>query len=179
MALTTLMVACGGSCPRAEGEESAAAEAVAEEKKPAVQPHEDEPAEKEDHDEHVSTGDESRSASPSAESGPSETKPSAAEPQFPEHASVAQAMAAIPQGTERSNIDPETLVQPIQDPTLYEPCKLGTQHFKVKVAVWDGHAVGVDVTTTNKKLAECVDTRVRSVEWKKKVRSLNTVEYAL
>ncbi len=45
--------------------------------------------------------------------------------------------------------------------------------------MWGGHAVGVDVTTSNKKLAECIDKQVRSIAWPDKVRSLNTVEYSL
>jgi len=44
--------------------------------------------------------------------------------------------------------------------------------------VWNGEAVGVDVTTPNKTLAACIDKRVRAVEWRHKVRSLNTVEYS-
>jgi len=100
-------------------------------------------------------------------------------PEFPDHASVSQAIAAIPRGAERANIDPGDLAEPLQSQSVYEPCKVGAQHFKLKVAVWNGRAVGVDVETANKKLAECIDTQVRSIEWRQKVRSLNTVEYAM
>jgi hypothetical protein len=65
------------------------------------------------------------------------------------------------------------------DPKLYESCKLGIAHFKVKVAVWDGKAVGIDLTTipNNPKLGDCIKGRIREVTWKDKVKSLNTVEY--
>ncbi len=100
-------------------------------------------------------------------------------PAFPENASVAQAIAAIPKGTQRSNIDPETLGEPLNKPEVYEPCKPGSQHFTVKVAVWDGKAVGIDVTTSNKALAECVRKQIQSIEWRDKVKSLNTVEFKM
>jgi hypothetical protein len=49
----------------------------------------------------------------------------------------------------------------------------------VRIAVWAGHAVGVDVTTPNKKLAECIDKQVRALTWPDKIHSLNTVEFSL
>lgn len=88
-------------------------------------------------------------------------------------------MAAIPRGTQRSNIDQDALGAPLQNVSLYDPCKPGGQHFKLRVAVWNGHAVGIDVTTSNKKLAECVKKQLRTVTWPDKVRSLNTVEFSL
>ncbi len=100
-------------------------------------------------------------------------------PSFPDNASVAQAIAAVPKGTQRSNIDAETLGEPLNKPELYAPCKAGSQHFKLKVAVWNGKAVGIDVTTTNKALAECVKKQIQGIEWRDKVKSLNTVEYSM
>ncbi len=81
--------------------------------------------------------------------------------------------------TARANIDPERLAEPLQQASLYEPCKAGAQHFKVRIAVWNGRAVGVDVTTASKPLAACIDKQIRSVQWPDKVRSLNTVEYSM
>ena len=86
-------------------------------------------------------------------------------------------MAAVPKGTPRANIDPDRLAEPLQQTSVYEPCKVGSQHFSVRVAVWAGQAVGVDVTTPNKKLADCIDKQVRALKWPDKVRSLNTVEF--
>jgi hypothetical protein len=160
-----LVTGCGGSCPEAA---SASSSQAAGEAAPAGSEPEGE-AEK-------------PSASPSenhrteADSKPGET---ADNPAFPENASVEQAMAAIPKGTTRANIDEETLGEPLQNEALYEPCKVGTQHFKVRVAVWNGHAVGVDVTTPNKTLASCIDKQIRSIEWRHKARSLNTVDYSM
>jgi hypothetical protein len=114
-----------------------------------------------------------------AEEKPAEKPAAVAEPEFKEGGSVDDAIKAIPQGTARLNIETEELSKPLMDPKLYEPCKLGTAHFKVKVAVWDGKAVGIDLTTTpnNPKLGDCIKGRIREVTWKDKVKSLNTVEY--
>jgi hypothetical protein len=113
------------------------------------------------------------------EEKPPEKPAAAAEPEFKEGGSVDDAIKAIPQGTARLNIETEELSKPLMDPKLYEPCKLGSGHFKVKVAVWDGKAVGIDLTTTpnNPKLGDCIKGRIREVTWKDKVKSLNTVEY--
>ena len=145
---------CGGSCPEAASAASAE----------RGEPHEDKAS--------------AKVAEPPAPEGGAE-KASAAEPAFPPDASVAQAMKAVPQGTSRANIDPERLAEPLQKESLYEPCNAGGQHFKLNVAVWNGQAVGVDVTTPNRKLAACIDKQVRTIEWPDKVRSLNTVQYSM
>lgn len=106
----------------------------------------------------------------------------AAEPEFKEGMSVKEAMAVVPAGTTRVNIDTETLSIPLQNADLYAPCKLSpSQHFKVTVAVWNGKAVGIDITSTpaNKKVEECVTQQIRSITWHDKVPSLNTVEFSL
>ncbi len=150
-----LVLSCGGSTPPPEeptnSVESPSEVPPAEEPKPDAEPSEEKPAE----------------------------KPAVAEPQFKEGGSVDEAIKAVPQGTPRLNIETEELSKPLMDPKLYEPCKLGSGHFKVKVAVWDGKAVGIDLTTTpnNPKLGECIKGRIREITWNDKVKSLNTVEY--
>ena len=64
-------------------------------------------------------------------------------------------------------------------PSAFEACKIGNAHFQVKVAIWDGKAVGVDLTTKpkNPKLEQCVKDQIKMVTWKQSVKSLNTVEY--
>jgi hypothetical protein len=111
---------------------------------------------------------------------PRPAKPAVAEPQFSEGMSVADAIKAVPQGAERANIDQETLSKPIQDFALYEPCKPGSAHIKLKIAVWDGKAVGLDVSATpkNDKLVACVKDRLKTLTWQAHVKSLNTVEYS-
>ena len=106
---------------------------------------------------------------------------SAAEPEFTEGMSVDEATKAVPAGIERRNIDQETLGKPLQDMSVYEPCKPGSARVKLKVAVWDGRAVGIDVTTTpkNEKLSGCIKQRISELKWEKKVKSLNTIEYQL
>jgi hypothetical protein len=101
------------------------------------------------------------------------------DPTFGENASVDEAIKAVPQGVERRNIDPETLAKPLQDVSLYEPCKPGAAKVSLRVAVWNGKAVGIDITTTpkNDKLAACIKGKLREITWEKKVKSLNTIEY--
>jgi hypothetical protein len=171
-----LVVGCGGQCPEAASASSASGAEEAAPATPAGQPPES-GSEK-------SSAESTKEASPAAGDSPkseSDSKPSEAgpSPTFPENASVAQAINAVPTGTTRANIDQETLGEPLQNEAVYAPCNVGAQHFKLRVAVWNGQAVGVDVTTPNKTLAACIDKRVREVEWRHKVRSLNTVEYSM
>jgi hypothetical protein len=183
LAFTVVAVGCGGTCPGAA--DATSAPASAEAPKPAEEP-ETTPKETESTAEaggegaSAESGESARTDAPAA-AEKTETKSTDAgpEPTFPEHASVAQAIAAIPKGTPRANLDPEALGAPLQNAALYEPCKVGGQHFKLHVAVWNGHAVGIDVTTSNKKLAECVRSQVETIQWRDKVRSLNTVEYSM
>lgn len=107
------------------------------------------------------------------------TTPEAPEPVFTENMSVAQAQAVIPQGTPRANLEQEALAKPLQEPNAFEACKIGDARFQVKVAIWNGKAVGVDLTTKpkNPKLAECLTARIRELSWPDRVRSLNTVEF--
>jgi hypothetical protein len=118
-------------------------------------------------------------AQPSKEE-PKPAKPAVAEPQFTDGMSVADAIKAVPQGAERANIDQETLSMPIQDVNVYEPCKPGAAHIKMKIAVWDGKAVGLDITSTpkNDKLVACIKEQIQKLSWKAHVKSLNTVEYS-
>jgi hypothetical protein len=150
------VLACGGSQPPAEAPQP---EPLPAEPAPAAQP----PAEPE---------------APKEE--PKAEKPPVIEPQFVDGMSVADAIKAVPVGAERANIDQETLSKPIQDFAVYEPCKPGAAKVKLNIAVWDGKAVGIDVSTTpkNEKLAACVKDRIKSLTWQAKVKSLNTVEYS-
>lgn len=116
---------------------------------------------------------------PKEEPKPAE-KPAAPEPQFTDGMSVADAVKAVPVGVERANMDQETLSEPIKEFSVYEPCKPGAAHIKLKIAVWDGKAVGIDVTSTpkNDKLVACVKDQIKKITWKAHVKSLNTVEYS-
>ena len=118
---------------------------------------------------------------PQAEPEPAAHKEEIPEPTFTDDMSVEQAIRAIPQSAERLNVDQETLSKPLQDESLYAPCKAGAGHFTLRVAVWRGKAVAIDLTTTpkNPKLAECLKGRLRELTWPVKVPSLNTVEYAM
>ncbi|MGE0323887.1 MAG: hypothetical protein AB7K71_22530 [Polyangiaceae bacterium] len=108
-------------------------------------------------------------------------KPGAPEPEFKPGMSVNDAVNAVPTGTERMNVDPATLSKPLSEFALYEPCKPSAkQKWTVRVAIWQGKAVGVDIEAKpkNDKFVACVDERIRALEWKDKVPSLNTVEYS-
>ena len=159
IAFVLLAAACGGSTPPAENPGTAAPppEATAQ---PAPSAEEAEPK-------------------PEAEAPPPK-KEEVVEPTFTENMSVDDAIKAA-QSTERLNVDQETLSKPLQDEALYAPCKPGSGHFTVRIAVWRGKAVAMDVTTTpkNPKLAECLKGRIRELTWPAKVPSLNTVEYSM
>ena len=75
------------------------------------------------------------------------------------------------------NMNTDTLQAPLLEIKRYDKCKVprSTKVF-LNVAVYDGAAVGVDVTTKpkNAKLEECLDGVVRSMSWDK-VPSLNQV----
>lgn len=108
-------------------------------------------------------------------------KPAVPEPEFKPGMSVNEAVNAVPTGTERMNLDPAALSKPLSEFALYEACKPSArQKWTVRVAIWQGKAVGVDIDATpkNDKFVACVDERVRALEWKDKVPSLNTVEYS-
>ena len=99
-----------------------------------------------------------------------------AEPTFKEGMSVNDAINAIPQGLPRVNIDQEDLNRPLMETEFYKSCKLApSQHFTIKFAVWEGRAVGIDITTTpaNKNMEKCLHGLVAGYTWKDKVRSLN------
>lgn len=166
-ALCSLVLAgCGGSAPEPKDATDEAA--------PKTESKEEPKAESSDEGDTTPTTEKKEESEDSKKSEAT----SGSDPTFPEGASVDQAMAAVPKGTARANIDQDRLAEPLQQQSVFAPCKVGAQHFKVRVAVWAGQAVGVDVTTANKKLAECIDKQVRGISWPDKVRSLNTVEYS-
>src|SRR5450432_941159 len=158
--LALVLAACGGSKPPAEDPSSVAPSG------------------------NTATPPPSASADDSAPKADAESTPKkeeVIEPTFTDDMTVEQAIKAIPQGTERVNVDQETLSKPLQEESLYAPCKAGSTHFTFKIAVWRGKAVAVDLTTTpkNPKLAECLKTQIRAITWPVKVPSLNTVEYSM
>lgn len=157
-AVVLLLAACGGSTPPAEApSEPAQTNEVTPPPPPA------ESAEK-----------------PAAESAPPK-KEEVPEPAFTPDMSVDQAIKVIPPEAERVNIDQETMSKPLRDGEVFDKCKAGASHFKVKIAVWRGKAVAMDLTTTpkNPKLAECVRGVINELTWTPKVPSLNSVEYAM
>ncbi len=109
-----------------------------------------------------------------------EPEQAAAEPEFREGMSVNEAIDAVPRSSDRINIEPEALAKPLQDPELYKPCKPKPhEHFKIRVAIWQGKAVGLDVSTTpkNAALEECLKQQINQITWEEAVPSLNTVGY--
>jgi hypothetical protein len=97
--------------------------------------------------------------------------------EFPPHATVDQAIKAIPQGQPRTNMADDALRAPLLDLKRYDKCKVPrSTKVTMTVAVYDGAAVGVDISSKPKsaKIEECVDGVVRDITWNK-VPSLNTV----
>lgn len=160
--LVCVSVACGGS------------------EKPAAAPDESEPAAAETAPKDDAPAESKPAGSDApAEAGANTVDPPAT-PEFKPNGSVLEAINAVPQGTPRLNIEQEALGRPLGNVELYEACKPGTMHFKAKVAIWDGKAVGLDLTTTpkNQKFADCVAEKIRGITWPDKVKSLNIVEYS-
>jgi hypothetical protein len=105
------------------------------------------------------------------------TPPAPATIEFPPHATVDQALNAIPQGQPRVNMADDALRAPLLNLKAYDKCKVPrSTRVNMSVAVYDGAAVGADITTKpkNAKIEECVDGVVREMSWSK-VPSLNTV----
>jgi hypothetical protein len=124
------------------------------------------------------TGD----APPAADEEPAPEPSTAAterkEPEFKPGMSVNEAIAAVPSHYEFVGIEQEVLAKPLQNLDTFKECKVTqNDHFKVKLAVWDGKVVGADVTAAPAK-KECIDRVVRAIEYKEREKSINTVEYA-
>ena len=124
---------------------------------------------------------ESKKAKAPSESLAAATAPSTASTppkiEFPPHATVDQAIKAIPQGQPRTNMADDALRAPLLDLKRYDSCKVPrSTKVTMTVAVYDGAAVGLDISSKPKsaKIEECVDGVVRGMTWSK-VPSLNTV----
>jgi hypothetical protein len=119
------------------------------------------------------------SPTPAASTAPEPAPPSSAPPKidFPPHASVDEAMKAVPSGLPRLNMSTDTLQAPLLDLKRYDKCKVPrSTKVTMRVAVFDGAAVGVEVATKpkNVKMEGCLDGVVRGMSWDK-VPSLNEV----
>jgi hypothetical protein len=98
---------------------------------------------------------------------------------FPPNASVDEAINAVPQGLPRVNINDNDLQKPLMEMPRYEPCKVPrSTRVSIRVAVYDGAAVGTDIASKPKsaKIEECVAGVVRTMSWPK-VPSLNTMTF--
>jgi hypothetical protein len=99
------------------------------------------------------------------------------EPEFTPGMSVNEAMSAVPSYYDFVGMDQEYLAKPLIDPAAYKECKVTqNDHFKIRIAVWDGRVVGADVTAPPSK-RECIERVVRAITYGEKVKSVNTVEY--
>jgi hypothetical protein len=117
------------------------------------------------------------SESLAAATAPPATPSTPAKIEFPPHATVDQAIRAIPQGQPRTNMADDALRAPLLDLKRYDTCKVPhSTKVTMTVAVYDGAAVGLDISSKPKsaKIEECVDGVVRGMTWNK-VPSLNTV----
>ena len=167
--LLALASACGAATPPAQTETSSPTEPSSEAPSGAT---EDSPKSAADKDKAPTNA-----GSPASSDAPAAAAPAAPTVTFPDHASVDAAIKAVPQGLARVNMAQDALEAPLMDHKRYEACKVpNSVHFTIRAAVYDGAAVGVDVTMKpkNAKLESCVDQLVRSMTWPK-VPSLNTV----
>jgi hypothetical protein len=165
-----LLVACGGAEPGPAKEPHPAQEERAFMDTPVAEPTSNEPTRADLREQEEERKRRER------ESKRSDTP----RPEFKENMSVDDAIKAVPPGAERLNLDQDALAEPLKDMKVYEPCKARqNDRVAIRVAIWEGKAVGVDVTTTpkNPKLAECINAQIRQLSWKDSVPSLNTIEF--
>jgi hypothetical protein len=122
------------------------------------------------------------SAAPVDESEPEEEQQPAEEqelkePEFTAGMSVNDAMSAVPSHYDFVGMDEEYLAKPLIDPDTYKECKIGqNDHFKVRIAVWDGRVVGADIAAPPSKKA-CIERVVWGITYGEQVKSVNTVEF--
>jgi hypothetical protein len=158
--LLLALAACGGSNASTPPPETPAAETQsAKEATPAEKP----------------VSPENPAPSLAAQTAPPPNEPPKID--FPAHATVDQAIKAVPQGLPRMNMSDDALRAPLLDLKHYDKCKIPrSTKIAMTVAVFDGQAVGADITSKpkNAKIEECVDSVVRGLTWNK-VPSLNTV----
>jgi hypothetical protein len=170
MVLCVVAFGCGGTTPpptdpTAEASASESSSASTPEGSKADTRSKSEPAPK--------TGSETAEPPPSL--GRTEAKPI----QFPPKASVDDAINAVPQGLPRVNMADDAIQRPLTNIKQYDACKVPrSMRVTIRVAVYDGAAVGVDVSTKpkNQKMESCIDELVRRLSWEK-VPSLNTVMF--
>jgi len=167
--VASLAVGCAGAPTPAAGDPSA-------ESMPSADETTSEPAEK------ASTPETTETDKPTEEEAPPPKKPAIPTPEFKPGMSVNEATSAVPDGIPRLNMEQEVLSAPLQNPDLYAPCKpRAAQRFKLRLAVWNGKVVGLDLSVSPKNAAfeSCLREQLTKLEWKDRVESLNTIEYAL
>jgi hypothetical protein len=166
--LLLALAACGGGAASTPPPDTPAASPAAAKETPP-------PAEKTATSE---TPESTKAPSLAAATTPSaSTAATPAKIEFPPHATVDQAIRAIPQGQPRTNMADDALRAPLLDLKRYDKCKVPhSTKVTMTVAVYDGAAVGLDISSKPKsaKIEECVDGVVRGMTWNK-VPSLNTV----
>lgn len=100
-------------------------------------------------------------------------------PQFEPGMSVEEASSTAPFAVNAVEVPILELEAPLMKSSLYKPCSIpSTQKYKVRAAVYQGKAVGIDVTTepANEKVEACVREQVEAVEWSVNEKSINIVE---
>ena len=111
---------------------------------------------------------------PPAEAEKNEKK----KPEFEDGMSVQQAIAAVPSYYEYIGIDQDVLAKPLSNPDTYKPCKLTpAHHFTVKVAIWDGKTVGLDIDAPP-AIKDCIAQQIKAIQWPEPVESINTIDYS-
>jgi hypothetical protein len=117
----------------------------------------------------------------SARPDPPKTRDAAStrdKPEFRDGMSVEEAIRAVPTHYDYIGIDQDALERPLKDPEAFKPCRGAETHrFAIRVAVWDGKAVGIDVEAPP-ALRQCITEQIKKMEWRDKVQSINTIRYS-
>jgi hypothetical protein len=142
-----LAAACGGSTPPAEA-----------------------PEEEDDDDIEQTSASEGTTTAEGEEESSEKPKPEAAEPEFKDGMSVDEAINAVPQGTERENIEQETLARPLTEAKLYARAIPGQPRTSLRSqSGTDAPSVSTSKPSRRTTSSASASGAVRQVQWREKV----------
>lgn len=105
--------------------------------------------------------------------------PASAKPTFEAGMSVDEATNAAPFAVNAVEVDLAELEKPLMSSGIGSACSIpSSQKYKVKVAVYEGKAVGIDVTTMPASEAKeaCIRQQIEGMSWGVQEESINLVE---
>lgn len=108
-----------------------------------------------------------------------EPAPPSQKPTFEPGMSVDEATNAAPFALNAAEVDVAELEKPLMSSGIGSACSIpSSQKYKMKVAVYEGRAVGIDVSTTPASDAKeaCIREQIEAITWDVQEESINLVE---